>query len=53
MFKKWTELSENNKNTSLFKGLVTGAEFALEVKFRELLGDKVFLELVKLARKGV
>ena len=51
--KNWTELPENNKSVSLFKGLVTGAEFALEVKFRELLGDKVFLELVRVSRGGI
>jgi hypothetical protein len=50
MFKKFTELPENNKNVSLFKELKTGAEFALEVKFRELLGEALFLELVRLSR---
>lgn len=52
MFKKFTDLPENNKSVSLFKGLKTGAEFALEVKFRELLGDKVFRALVEVAREG-
>ena len=51
MFKKFTDLPENNENVSLFKGLVTGAEFALEVKFRELLGDKVFKALIRGSRE--
>ena len=53
MFKKFTELPENNKSVSLFKELKTGAEFALEVQFRGLLGDKVFLALVKESTGGV
>ena len=53
MLKKFTEIPENNKSVSLFKGLVTGAEFALEVKFREVLGDKVFVELIRVSRGGI
>ena len=53
MFKKFTDLPENNKSVSLFRGLKTGAEFALEVKFRELLGERVFKALVELVREGV
>ena len=53
MLKNFTGLPENNKNVSLFKGLVAGAEFALEVRFRELLGDKIFVELVSVSRGGI
>ena len=47
MFKKFTELPENNTNTSVFKGFRTGAERLLEVKFRELLGEVIFRALVR------